>query len=346
MSVLICAILFFALGFAGGFRTSIGILKVSGFLSYYGRTFGTALLASLEQFALLLFLFLVALAVPSFIKRFISSVRGGGSGPSSVMESPMVGIKRAAKKIGSMLLDLLPVALFMIFSSFVFSEANALNRGRLQDLGILNLEHGILGSYLFVSFGAVHIPSAIIGFIITCFLGVAGIVIIPALFVGYATPRVLRELIVAFCIGMLILIPIWLLVPAMSPQDRFIDNVYSLPVPPEIAAAVATYHPQEEIAQFLKDVRVGKSQLPDMPTSTIPSAHMFWLGVACYYFFRSKKWLGWVTLPFLTASAMGTIFLAQHYFLDIIASIGVIALAVFLEKKITGRASRDYAPAS
>ena len=109
---------------------------------------------------------------------------------------------------------------------------------------------------------------------------------------------------------------------------------------------VAGYHPQEEVEQFLKNVRIQKTGLTDLPTSTIPSAHIFWLGVAGYYFFKSKKWLGWITLPFLAASAAGTVFLAQHYFPDIIASLAVIALAVFFTEQIIGRASRGYARAS
>jgi membrane-associated phospholipid phosphatase len=95
-----------------------------------------------------------------------------------------------------------------------------------------------------------------------------------------------------------------------------------------MATVIANYHPEPQITDFLKTVRAEKADLPDLPTTTIPSAHVFWLGIAGYYFFKSKKWLGWIMAPFLVASAAGTVLLAQHYLLDVIASLLIVALVV------------------
>src|SRR5262249_28620401 len=109
----------------------------------------------------------------------------------------------------------------------------------------------------------------------------------------------------------------------LSPQDRYINDVYRLPNSPDLAAAIANYHPQPEIADFLSTTRENKSGLPAMPTSTLPSAHVFWAAIAGYYLFRARGAFGWIALPFLIASSLGPIVLAQHYFLDVPAAIAV-----------------------
>jgi membrane-associated phospholipid phosphatase len=84
----------------------------------------------------------------------------------------------------------------------------------------------------------------------------------------------------------------------------------------------------------LAQIRTGKENLPALPTSTIPSAHIFWASIVGYYLFRTKKWLGWITLPVLLASSFGTVLLAQHYFLDIPAGMAVAAIAIWLAEGI------------
>ena len=81
----------------------------------------------------------------------------------------------------------------------------------------------------------------------------------------------------------------------------------------------------------------GKSGLPALPTSTIPSAHIFWATIAGYYLFRAKKWLGWIALPFLLASTAGTVILAQHYSIDILIGAFLAAFAVWVAASVTSR---------
>jgi membrane-associated phospholipid phosphatase len=139
-------------------------------------------------------------------------------------------------------------------------------------------------------------------------------------------------------------------VPVLSPQDRYIDNIYQLqispPAPASLVVAVANYHPQPEIAAFLQTIRTGKVGLPALPTSTFPSAHVLWAAIAGWYLFQAdadarrngrrtwRRWLGWIALPFLIASTFGTVLLAQHYFMDIPAALVIAALAIWLANSI------------
>jgi hypothetical protein len=339
LSAGIAFVIFLVLGFFGGFRASEATGGPLGLFMYYSREFGASFFACLDQLALLACLFVIGLAFYGIIRRFLFLFLESTGSKIDLSDSPFTAVRAAGKKLGGVLLDFLPSMILLLVLSLVFSEANALDKTRLVDISIIGSERLFTGTYVFAWLGSFHWPHAVIIFIIGCFVNIATIVILPALYVGYATPRVFREMLTAFAIGMIILAACWLLVPALSPQDRFIDDAYHLPVPPGLAVVVANYHPQSEIQDFLAKIRVGKDNLPDLPTSTIPSAHIFWLGLAGYYFFKSKKWLGWVALPFLAASALGTVLLAQHYFLDVVASGVVVAISIWAARRLDRRYS-------
>ncbi len=225
---------------------------------------------------------------------------------------------------------------FLIIASFVVNEANAFNRNSLHDAAVIGWDRALTGHYVFAALGSVTYPHLFIVFVIGSFASMSFILIIAGLCVGYEHPELLRELISAFCIGIIMMMAVWLALPALSPQDRFIDNVYHLPVPPDIASTVASYHPQREIEDFLANVRAEKNASGGFaPTSTIPSAHVFWAVLAGYYLFRSRKLLGWIALPFLLASSFGTVLLAQHYFADVPLGIVAAFLAILLARFIT-----------
>ena len=335
-SIGICFVIFLALTVGGGFYLNGGA-GIWTFLAYSSRVFGASFLECLDQLALLLFLFVVVLAFWGIMKRFVSLFWKDRKLHRLIEDSDrhlLALVRDTALRLWHAVGELIPVAILLILVSLIFSEANSLDKFRLGDLMVISWEHALTGTYVFAALGGLHLPNVVAVFIIGCFVNVAVIVILPALFVGYATPKVFQELITAFCIGTMILVPLWLILPALSPQDRFIDNAYRLPVPPGLALAVANYHPQPTIADFLQTVRTEKAGLPDLPTTTVPSAHIFWLGIAGYYFFKSKKWLGWIMLPFLVASACGTVLLAQHYLFDVIASLVIVAISVAAAKKV------------
>jgi hypothetical protein len=303
-----------------------------GLFAYYSREFGASFLECVDQLFLFSFLFAVCLAFYGIVRQFLSLAVPKLS--TGLPANPFAAVRGTAKKIGIVLWEFLPVLILLLTLSLIFSVMNPLGRARLADVPIIGFEHFFTGTYAFAWLGSFHWPHLVIEFIIGCFLNVATIVILPTLLVGYLTPRVFREMLTAFALGMMVLMACWLAVPALSPHDRFIDNVYHLPVPADVARAVANYRPQPEIQDFLVKIRTGKEGLLALPTTTVPSAHIFWIVLAGYYFFKSKKWLGWAMLPFLAASALGTVLLAQHYLLDVIASFAVVAISVWAARKL------------
>jgi PAP2 superfamily len=310
-------------------------------LSYYGHTLSGSL-ADLLYGSILFFCLVIILLViwslgKSFLLLIFPKLRGklGVAAAGDKSDDPRRVFLAAAKRSREMLL-IIPAMLYITLLALVMGEANEFSRARLQDLRVIGAEHWLFGNYIFAALGSIHYPHFLIVFIIWSFGSMSVVLIGAGMVIAYLSPQRFRELLVAFCLGLLIMIPMWIALPVLSPQDRFIDNVYNLPMPPSIDVAVKNYHPQGEIADFLANVRKGKANLPALPTSTIPSAHIFWASIVGYYLFRTKKWLGWITLPVLLASSFGTILLAQHYFLDIPAGVAIAAIAIWLAEGIGG----------
>lgn len=333
-SILAALALFLLLGLLGGFTSG----DFGAWLNYYGHAFSGSLLDFLYVAVLFLCILIIMLVIwslgKSFLLEFFPKLRDRKNkkemaAKKTYSETPLDVFLAAAKRSLEVVL-IIPAILFVTIAALTMGEANEFARARLQDVMVIGWEHALFGNYVFAALGGIRYPHWLITFIIFSFENMALVLVVAGIIAAYLAVERFREMLVAFCIGILLMIPIWLMLPVLSPQDRFINNVYGLPVPPPIAAAVANYHPQSEISDFLQNVRDGKEGLPALPTSTFPSAHVFWAAIAGYYLFRTRRWLGWIALPFLTASTYGTILLAQHYFMDVPAGIAIAAIAIWL----------------
>ena len=295
--------------------------NLSAWISYYSQTFSGSFANFLYVAILFICLVAVVLVIWTLAKSFITKAR-----------DPLVVFLDAAKRSCDMLL-IIPAILFISIAAVAMGEANEFAPARLQDVRVIGWEHAIFGNYVFAALGNIHYPAWLFTFIVFSFENMALFLIGIGILLSYVARNRFRELLVAFCVGILLMIPIWLIVPVLSPQDRFIDNVYALPIPAQITSALASYHPQQELINFFQSVRKEKVALPVLPTSTFPSAHVLWATIAGYYLFRARRpwrWLGWVALPFLLASTFGTMLLAQHYFMDVPAGFVIAAIAIWL----------------
>ncbi len=323
-SIMTALFLLFVLGAAGGFADGS---SASAWIAYYSHTFSGSFSGFFSVTVTFLCVAVIMLVMWSFGKEFLGIIfpRLRGAKGGDLRDTLIASAKRSREAVWIIFAVMLVLAVALIMG-----EANIFAPARLQDQMIIGGEQWLFGNYAFAALGAVHYPHWLITFIIFSFVNMDLILITAGIILSYIALERFRELLVAFSVGMLFMVPLWLAVPALSPQDRYINNIYHLPDPPQLALAVQNYHPQPELADFLQSVRVGKASLPSLPTSTIPSAHVFWAALAGYYLFRAKRWLGWVALPFLSASTFGTVLLAQHYFMDIPAGLAVAALAIWL----------------
>jgi len=156
--------------------------------------------------------------------------------------------------------------------------------------------------------------------------------ILLAVYFLLARPKLFREIGGAFFLGLMFMFIGWVMFPALSPQDRFRDNVYDLPIEGPMQPYLENYDPQEEITVFLEGVRVRKASLGSLPTTTMPSAHMAWAVLLVYYSYRAFRWLVFLSIPFVILSSIGTVLLAQHYFVDVPVGIAVAIFSIWFVK--------------
>ncbi len=222
------------------------------------------------------------------------------------------------------------LAVILFLSITALAKINFLNRTHLKDEVLLKIDHLLTGGYPFIFLHSLKYPAWFVSAVAFCFLNLPLFLIIAAVYFFWKNKTTFFKYASAFALGLAFLFAVWILVPALSPQDRFIDNVYKLPIPSEISGALAHYSPQPEIRNFLLKERAYKNGLTDMSTSTMPSAHVFWAFILGYYLFRKNKKLFGLVLPILILSSIGTVFFAQHYFVDVPAAVlvGIFSVAL------------------
>lgn len=224
-----------------------------------------------------------------------------------------------------------PPILSLFTLSLVLGQIDALNTFRLQDNLILSWDKWLTGKYFFISMANINFPWWFLQATIFSFGILPAVATIFSFIAAEYKPGVLKKFTAAFSLALLMMLTIWILLPALSPQDRFMDNVYKLPISAEIGNELKSYDPPKEIKEFLTSVRERKNDLGGvMPTPTFPSAHVAWATLLLIYAFRAKKLWGWMLLPLAALSTLGTTLLAQHYFVDIPAGIAVAVAATVL----------------
>ena len=230
-----------------------------------------------------------------------------------------------------------PVILTFVFVSLSMAYINPVNGTRLMDEQMIQVDHVVTGTYPFIAFQNFHYPNWFLEAVNFSFLNLPIVLIAFSLYIFFFNRNVFEEMAAVFTFSLVAMLLFWELFPVLSPHDRFIDNVYHLNNPPAVEQALHTdYHPGVLIQQYLKDMRETKNYSLDgtMPTSTFPSAHVAWATFLVYYTWRTRKlWLIGI-LPFAILSTIGTVLLAQHYFVDVPAGVLVMILSIILMRLV------------
>ncbi|MBU6500491.1 MAG: phosphatase PAP2 family protein [Patescibacteria group bacterium] len=294
------------------------------FLFFSGRTvvIWIAIAASVGMLAILII---------SFVEHAFSS-----SEPAIFLRKifSKAGLGFVIRGIKNFFLFACPALASYLVLSLALGAINTSGALRLKDGLILSWDAAITGTYPFIALGNIHYPAWIFSSVTWSFDALPMAVTIFAFYLSLKNIRLVREYSTAFSLALFIMLPVWFLFPALSPQDRYIDNVYKLPIPQEIQARLASFNPQKELTDFFLSMRDSKKNLNGvMPTTTMPSAHVAWGALLFIYALRDRKLLGWILFPIVALSTLGTIVLAQHYFVDmptgILFGLAAAALAKF-----------------
>ncbi len=144
------------------------------------------------------------------------------------------------------------------------------------------------------------------------------------------------EMILAFCISIIISLPFWYGFPVLRPLDMYVDNITDTVLSSEIRVMTENYAPNANLAAFLDRVRAFRSPR-HFDLTNFPSMHVAWGIMLMYFAMEISLWWGVVMVPYALLNTVSTVYTLEHYGLDALAGAVVILLAIFLAKKIAKR---------
>ena len=145
-----------------------------------------------------------------------------------------------------------------------------------------------------------------------------------------------REVFLAFILSILVCLPFWYLVPALTPLDAYWKGRVSAPYYSETSVAMANYQPSSALAAVIGERALMPQPVP-LVVTTFPSLHVALSVVVLIY--GALLWLPllWVLVPYFLLNAIATVVLLQHYAVDVPAGILVGLVAVGLARLVGRR---------
>lgn len=251
-------------------------------------------------------------------------------------------IKNTLKGILLFLRPLFFITAFFTFATLLLGLMAAQLPDELVDNQLMEMDKSLLGSYPFFWFQGVDnflrdlAPLFLYPFIwLGLIMGTGWIIFYLA-----GQRKIFSRYILAMSLTVMIALPLWFFFPANSPQNTYLNNVYNKPIDPSIISLVEKYQPNEYLINFHKEIGVKPGSVA--PISTMPSMHVAWAAIIVYYFFRFKRKTLFLTLPWFIFSTIGTVYLGQHYFIDVLAALPIALMAIWLANWLSRTEKRYY----
>lgn len=250
------------------------------------------------------------------------------------LANPLTGISFKIKNaIVALLFLSRPLFFLIIFFTLITAILGAMAvqlKDKLVDDSLMKIDSYLLGTYPFIWFQKPANPLRYLSpLFIYSFLGLSTMMGLAWLIFYFSGSRHLFSgYIIAMSLVTMLALPFWYFWPANSPQNRYLNNVYEKPINPSLEKEIDQYDPSIFVSNFLNWAGVESGGVA--PISTMPSMHVAWSLIIVYYFFRFNKRTIYFILPWALFSIFGTVYLAQHYFIDILAALPLTILAILI----------------
>ncbi|PIV10389.1 MAG: hypothetical protein COS49_00745 [Candidatus Portnoybacteria bacterium CG03_land_8_20_14_0_80_41_10] len=223
-----------------------------------------------------------------------------------------------------------PIVLFFTLVTFLIGLMAFQLKDNLVDDQLMKIDKSMFGSYPFFW---LQNPANFLRYLAPLFLysfSFLGLLIgISWLFLFLNRSRkFFSQYVIATTLVIMISLPFWFLFPANSPQNAYLNNVYSKEIDSSIKKSVEDYRTNEFLLRFYENVGVKPGDIA--PVTTMPSLHVAWAIIIVYYLFKFRKKTVYFTLPWATFSSLGAVYLGQHYFIDVLVSLPVAFIAIGL----------------
>ena len=141
-----------------------------------------------------------------------------------------------------------------------------------------------------------------------------------------------RKFLIMFFMAPVIAMPCWYLLPAISPNEMYRHNIFSLP------SITQTQNSYKELTlsdnlnislQGLENFYQNPNQAHPI-VSTNPSMHVCWGTIVTYFAMVLWRPLGLFFVPWLLFNSCATLYTIQHYFIDIPSGLacGIIVIMI------------------
>ena len=146
---------------------------------------------------------------------------------------------------------------------------------------------------------------------------------------------------ISFFVMFLIGLPLWFFFPAVSPLDAYIDNVLNVPPPLYLQTTLSEYHPNANVKSYLVSVTALSEESGNQffAITTMPSMHVAWSLLILVFGVILWRPLVILLIPYFLLNALATVYLLQHYSVDIPTGIVVgivsILIAIVIANKKT-----------
>ncbi len=144
-------------------------------------------------------------------------------------------------------------------------------------------------------------------------------------------------------LSLAICIPLWFVFPATQPSIMYITNIFSKPVPSDLAEVIQVGPPSLYINKAVNEYTTmwldpfGKR----FSTSNFPSMHVIWgflLFLSIARVFKSRI-INTLFFIFAVTNTIGTVYVLQHYAVDAFAGIAVVVLVWVMMREVNEKAS-------
>ncbi len=200
---------------------------------------------------------------------------------------------------------------------------------------MLSIDHYLSGTYIPFWFHLTDNPlkgyfdtaaPLLIRVYVSLAFGLSGALLFLVLF----NKRAFIHLFTAFVVTLIISMPLWYMLPALSPLDAYLYPLIAPTIPADVQRALDRVELNQSIREYTGDLAKLNSGRANwfLPITCMPSMHIAW--VTLIVFFLAVAWRPTllVTIPYFLLNFMATIYTLQHYTVDVVAGIPLAAVAI------------------
>jgi membrane-associated phospholipid phosphatase len=136
----------------------------------------------------------------------------------------------------------------------------------------------------------------------------------------FGQKKIFAGMIVSYFLAMAFALPLWYTFPVNSPNNYFLSRNLQ----------IKDYEPVEIVVDLQEGIR--EAQKDSLPISTFPSAHVMWGMETAYFWALYRRWTMIVFVPWFLLMTLGTVYLAQHWAIDVLVAIPLAIIAIVLAR--------------